>query len=147
MHPTKCNPVENINKYRWKHNQFTKKTLREAQRTQGIDSVSWVFSKFEMKTSCRDYLRYGVNTLGPLCLWQCFIFMLSLFHALVLYCALNSEEGKNLALTYYSISSYLPPVTVSSSYVSSSYHPNSLWSLPVQSYSFMSSPGLGTYKS
>ena len=25
-----------------------------------------------MKTSCRDYSRYGVNTLGPLCLWQCF---------------------------------------------------------------------------
>ena len=24
-----------------------------------------------MKTSCRDYSRYGVNTLGPLCLWQC----------------------------------------------------------------------------
>ena len=27
--------------------------------------------KVEMKTSCRDYSRYGVNSLGPLCLWQC----------------------------------------------------------------------------
>ena len=24
------------------------------------------------KTSCRDYLKYRVNTLGLLCLWQCF---------------------------------------------------------------------------
>ena len=38
--------------------------MPEAQRTQGIDSVSWVISKVEMKTSCRDYLRYRVNTLG-----------------------------------------------------------------------------------
>ena len=51
------------------------KTLPEAQRTQGIDSVSWVISKVEMKISCRDYLRYGVNTLGPLCLWQCFLLL------------------------------------------------------------------------
>ena len=28
----------------------------------------------KMKTSCRDYSRYGVNTLGPLCLWQCFTY-------------------------------------------------------------------------
>ena len=51
-----------------------RETLPEAQRTQGIDSVSLVISKVEIKTSCRDYSRYGVNTLGPLCLWQCFVF-------------------------------------------------------------------------
>ena len=65
---------EKLNKIetkRWKNVEEILKTLPEAQRTQGIDSVSWVISKVEMKTSCRDYLRYGVNTLGPLCLWQC----------------------------------------------------------------------------
>ena len=30
-----------------------------------------------MKTSWRDYSRYGVYTLGLLCLWQCFCFLLS----------------------------------------------------------------------
>ena len=33
--------------------------------------------KVEMKTSCRDYSRYGVNSLGPLCLWQCLQISLS----------------------------------------------------------------------
>ena len=35
----------------------TEETLPEAQRTQGIDFVSCVISKVEMKTSCRDYSR------------------------------------------------------------------------------------------
>ena len=48
------------------------KKLETAQRTQGVDSISWVISKVDMKISWRDYSRYGVNALGPLCLWQCF---------------------------------------------------------------------------
>ena len=71
---------KNVRKENWKNwrnklrNSWEKveETFPEAQRTQGIDSVSWVISKVEMKTSCRDYSRYRVNTLGPLCLWQCF---------------------------------------------------------------------------
>ena len=59
------------------NNVFLHLTLPEAQWTQDIDSVSRVISKVEMKTSWRDYSRYGVYTLGPLCLWQCFCFLLS----------------------------------------------------------------------
>ena len=60
---------------KWGNNiEEENKTLPEAQQTQGIDSVSWVISWVEMKRSCRDYSRCGVNTLDPLCLWQCFFF-------------------------------------------------------------------------
>ena len=50
----------------------TNETLPVAQRTQCIVSVSRVISTAEIKRSRRDTLRYRVNALGPLCLWQCF---------------------------------------------------------------------------
>ena len=49
----------------------TLKTLPEAQWTQGIDFVFRFFSTTCFHFNFRDNLRYGVNTLGPLCLWQC----------------------------------------------------------------------------
>ena len=49
-------------------------TLPEAQRTQGIDSVPQKISTACYHLNFRDNSRYGVNTLGPLCLWQCFCF-------------------------------------------------------------------------
>ena len=71
------------------------KTLPEAQRTQGIESITQIipnqFCKNTRKQKrgqreqtmstmstqqstcfcCLDDLSYGLNTLGPLCLWQC----------------------------------------------------------------------------
>ena len=43
------------------------KTLPEAQRTQGIESITWIMFLAE-----KNHSSYGLNTLGPLCLWQCF---------------------------------------------------------------------------
>ena len=46
-------------------------------------SVSWVIAKVEMKTNCSDHSRYRVNTLDPLCLWQCFLLNLLVYLAWV----------------------------------------------------------------
>ena len=45
----------------------------EAQQTQGIDSVSQSIStaSFSFHLNLRDNSKYKVNTLRPLCLWQC----------------------------------------------------------------------------
>ena len=53
-------------------------TLPEAQRTHAIDS--WVISTACFHFSCRDNPRYGVNTLGLLCLWQCLVAMWRYLH-------------------------------------------------------------------
>ena len=53
-----------------------KETLPEAQRTQGIESITWIVSdwnQFEIILTEKDHSSYGLNTLGPLCLWQCFL--------------------------------------------------------------------------
>ena len=52
------------------------KTLPEAQRTQGIESVTWIifFSQDNFKL-----ILVRLNTLGPLCLWQCFQFVFNFF--------------------------------------------------------------------
>ena len=56
------------------------KTLPEAQRTQGIESETWIISEAKMNTykfisvkKTIQVIDYRVNTLGPLCLWQCFM--------------------------------------------------------------------------
>ena len=49
------------------------KTLLEAQQTQGIDSVPGIISTACFHLNFRDYSRYGVNTLGPLCPWPCLL--------------------------------------------------------------------------
>ena len=48
------------------------KTLPEAQPTQSIESVPRINSTAYFHLNLRDNSRYGVNTLGPLCLWKCF---------------------------------------------------------------------------
>ena len=40
-------------------------SMPKAHWTQGLEFVYQVISKVEMKTSYKDKLRYGVNTLGP----------------------------------------------------------------------------------
>ena len=47
------------------------KTLPEAQPTQSIESVPQINSTACFHLNLRDNSRYRVNTLGPLCLWQC----------------------------------------------------------------------------
>ena len=42
-----------------------------------------------------DDLSYGLNTLGPLCLWQCFFFVLA--KSQIVYLSINVEINTNCA--------------------------------------------------
>ena len=47
----------------------------EAQRTQGIESMTWIIFSTDwicIQFSCKLNSSFRFNTLGPLCLWQCF---------------------------------------------------------------------------
>ena len=56
--------------------QIDMETLPEAQRTQGIESETWIISEakinIQIQFSQKGNSSYRLNTLGPLCLWQCF---------------------------------------------------------------------------
>ena len=71
-----------------------RKTLPEAQRTQGIESINLngLFQPkyFQTDLSQKYDSSYRLNTLGPLCLWQCFLtFFFNFFStSLQIYCQL-----------------------------------------------------------
>ena len=54
--------------------------LPEAQRTQGIESLTWfIFSTEFVLFVAAEILLVKLNTLGSLCLWQCFNFRFAIF--------------------------------------------------------------------
>ena len=55
-------------------------TFPEAQQTKSIEFMTWiiffVWNHVEIIWDEKDYSSFELNTLGPLCLWQCFLCLL-----------------------------------------------------------------------
>ena len=68
--------------------EFCKNTQKQkgGQREQTMSTMS---TQQSTCFCCWDDLSYGLNTLGPLCLWQCFFLFLTLFVTQV-----NHQSGK-----------------------------------------------------
>ena len=78
-----------------KSNQKYPKTLPEAQRTQGIEFKTWIIFFIWNNFSWKVYSSYWLNTLGPLCLWQCLVLLVTFGWFWVLF---SSYFGHQVAL-------------------------------------------------
>ena len=97
---TDKNSIHNRKDWSDKKNSNYIQTLPEAQRTQGIETVTWIFffqlELIQIDFSQKSYSSYRLNTLGQLCLWQCFVsFSFCIFFLYLIFHSLNLTHAKN----------------------------------------------------